>query len=180
VVSSLGLSGTGGGGFAGGLAFGVEGPRAGARLSIDAISPDRIDHAPRLDQTDALGWGTLNATWALLAGPAGRLRLELGGSMLSIPATGSYAAARYGGTTVFGPDAGLSGELHLVGPLGLEAHGRVTPFPVPVVDAGLALALRGGPFAFTAGVRDLELSGTAARGPKARVLGPELGLALRL
>jgi hypothetical protein len=178
-ASTLRLSGAEGGGSVGGVALGIEGRRAGVHLAIDAVSPDRIDGAARLDNTEALGWGTFNATWALLTADAWRLRLEMGGAMLAIPSGGSYAGARYAGTTVLGPDVGLSGHIGLVGPLGLEGHVRVAPFPVAVVDAGLGLALRGGPFAFTAGVRDVDIRGSAARGPKAHVLGPELGLAAR-
>jgi hypothetical protein len=178
VVSTLRGSGMNGDGSGGSLAFAAEGRRTGFRFSVDGLTPDRIDGAPRLPGTEPMAYGTAAVTWSIAAAEAYRLRVEAGGSMLAVPDTGSYAGKDYGGTTAFGLLLGLSGQLGLVGPLGIEGHLRVTPYPVPVVDAGVALALRVGPLAFTGGWRELDVSSGAASGPEARLSGPELGLAV--
>ncbi|HYG69831.1 MAG TPA: hypothetical protein VD838_19300, partial [Anaeromyxobacteraceae bacterium] len=123
-------------------------------------------------------WATAHVTWSVAAAPAYRIRAELGVSMLSMPDTGTYAGRPYADTVAFGPDVGVSAQLGLVGPFGLEGHARVTPVPVLVSDVRLALAVRGGPFGLTAGVRAIDVDGDEDDGPDGRFAGPEIGLSL--
>jgi hypothetical protein len=176
-VLSLALSGAPEGGAAG-VGLVIDGRRGGFQASIDAVGSDALSDDPALDGTAAIGWGTMHATFALASDPYLRLRLELGGSMLSMPDSGALAGRRYAGDVAFGPSLGASGRLRLAGPLGLEGHLRVTPLPVPVGDARLALALRGGPVAFTFGWRALTVAGDEVDAPELRVNGVEVGLAL--
>jgi hypothetical protein len=158
-----------------GVNLALDGRHAGFHLGIDAVALDRGFDG---EDDDALGWGSAHLTWSVAASQAFRVRAELGLSMLSIPGRGSYAGRSYADTVAFGPDVGVSAQVGLVGPIGLEGHARLTPFPVPVSDLRLALALRGGPFALTAGVRNIEVMGDEEDGPEGRFAGPELGLSL--
>jgi hypothetical protein len=178
VASTLRAYGSSGEGTGGGLAFAAEGRQGGLRFSVDGLSPDRIDGAARLPGTDTMAYGVAALTWSFVSAETHRLRVEVGGSMLEMPATGSYQGTPYGGTTAFGLLVGLSGQVGLAGPLGLEGHLRATPYPVLIGDAGLALAVRFGPVAVTGGWRWLELSGSSENGPDASISAPELGLAL--
>jgi hypothetical protein len=158
-----------------GVNLALDGRHAGFHVGIDAVALDRgFDGG----DDDALGWGSTHLTWSVAASQAFRIRAELGLSMLSIPGRGSYAGRSYADTVAFGPDVGVSAQVGLVGPIGIEGHARLTPFPVPVSDLRLALALRGGPFALTAGVRNIEVMGNEEDGPEGRFAGPELGLSL--
>jgi len=161
----------------GGVSLGLEGPLVGVRLSADGVAPDRVDGASTLGNRTAFGYATAAVTVAVISDETFRLRLELGGAMLSLPADSGTVSAPYAGTTVFGPSLGVSGQLGLVGPLGLEAHVRAMPTTVPVIDSGLGLVLRGGPLALSAGWRSFDVSGDGVKGPSAHVSGPELGLA---
>jgi len=155
-------------GASGSLSLSVEGERLGFHGSISGFT---LGNSYRTDSTSAVGLGAAHLTYALIAGDAWRLRVELGGSMVSWPDT-TYAQ----GPLAFGPDFGLSGNLGLVGPLGLQGHARITPYPHQVVDTAAALAVRLGPVAVTGGWRHLFVEG----GPTLasfRFDGPELGLA---
>lgn len=178
LVSTLRATYMDGEGSGGSLAFTSEGRQLGWRFSVDGLTPDRLDGAPRLPGSDPMAYGVAALSWSLAAAETHRLRVEGGGSMLAMPSTGSYQGTPYAGTTAFGLLLGLSGQVGLVGPLGLEGHVRLTPYPVLLVDAGLAAALRFGPVAFTGGWRWLEISGTAGNGPTASLSAPELGLAV--
>jgi len=177
VTTTLALSGgptrerlytTGENGATGSLSLSVEGERLGFHGNISGFT---LGNRYRTDSTSAVGIGTAHLTYALIAADAWRVRLEVGGSMLSWPDT-AFAQ----GAMAFGPDVGLSGNLGLIGPLGIQAHGRVTPYPHEVVDAGAALAVRLGPVAVTGGWRHLFVDG----GPELasfRFDGPEFGVA---
>jgi hypothetical protein len=164
-------------GAVGGFTLALDGRTAGFSASVDALV---LDDVTRVGDTggDALGWGTAHFTWSVLADASFRIRLELGGSMLSLPKTGAFAAMTRAGDVAFGPDVGISGQLGLVGPIGLEGHARVTPFPIPVVDARLAVALRGGPLALTAGWRGIRVYRQEGEVPDVDFSGPELGLSI--
>jgi hypothetical protein len=171
---------TGGGsssGGAGGVALAVEGHRTGFEVAADAFTA-ASSTTGALDRTGTLGLATAHLTWAIASEDAFRLRLELGGSMLSMPDRGAYAGTPYAGNTAFGPDVGISGSLGLLGPLGLEGHARVTQLPVPVTDLRAAMAFRGGPFALSLGWRSIEVAGDGRTGPAVHFDGPELGLAV--
>lgn len=176
------LSATGAGtssGAAGGLSLAIEGRTAGFEAGVDALAIDGVTGVAGTTGSDnALGWGSAHATWSFVSEDAYRLRLEVGGSMLSMPATGAFAGTTWAGKVAFGPDVGVSGQLGLVGPIGVEGHARLTPFPVPVADTRLALALRGGPLTFSAGWRSIQVAGNGTDAPEVHFSGPELGLSL--
>jgi hypothetical protein len=162
-------------GAAGTLAMSMEGPVAGFAADVTGLA---LTDASSATTNAALTLGSARATWSIVSDESFRLRLELGGSMLSVPATGIYAGTSFANTVSFGPQAGVSGTLGLVGPIGFEAHARVTPYPVPVFDARAAVVLRGGPFALSAGWRQIDVNGNGVDAPEAHFKGPELGLQL--
>jgi hypothetical protein len=162
----------------GGVALAVEGRHFGFEASIDAVGVD----AQTLGATTGsigMGWGTLHVTWSPVSERNVRVRLELGGSMLSLSDTGAAATEPWAGNVIFGPSIGISGQLGLVGPLGLEGHARLSPRPVPVADSRLAAAFRAGPLALTLGYRSISVQGGGKDAPEVRFSGPELGLAFR-
>ena len=176
VFVRLGLAAAGmNDGAVGGFTLALDSRAVGFSASADALV---IDDVTRVGDSggDALGWGSAHLTWTVLADAAFRIRLELGGSMLSLPTTGAFAALSRAGDVAFGPDVGISGQLGLVGPIGLEGHARVTPLPITVVDSRLALAFRGGPFAVTAGWRGIRIFEEQGEVPDLDFSGPELGL----
>ncbi len=177
LASTMRATGAAGSGTSGavGLAFTVDGRRGGFDLAIDAFAPSHGGvMAGGLDGSqDAYGFGSAHFAFPILEGPAYRLRLQAGGSWLSVP------VSTYGGPTdAFGPDVGASANLGLVGPFGLEGHARLTPFPVQVVDLRAAVALRAGPFSLLGGYRVIDVAGDSRTGPAARFEGPELGVGL--
>jgi hypothetical protein len=176
----LRLSGTGvaaSGGGMGGIALDVEGRSGGVNARIDALAKDGVTGVPGGDHR-AIAWGSAHVTWSLVSDEVARVRLEIGGSALALPDTGFAATQPWAGRTAFGPDVGVSAQLGLVGPIGIEGHARVTPFPVPVLDTRLAVALRGGPLAVTAGWRGLHVAGDGVDAPVLDLSGPELGLSI--
>lgn len=178
VFVRLGIAGAGmPDGAVGGFTLALDGRAAGFSASLDALAVDDVTHFGDADG-DAIGWGSAHFTWTLLADAAFRIRLELGGSMLSLPETGAFATTTRAGDVAFGPDVGFSGQLGLVGPIGIEGHARLTPLPIPVVDSRLALALRGGPLAVTVGWRGIRVHGEQGEVPDVDFSGPELGLSL--
>jgi hypothetical protein len=169
VVRATAAVGSGDSGAAG-MAFAVDTPHAGFDLSFDAFSP-----APGGlgGPAEAYGYGTAHFAYPVLEGPSFRLRLLGGGSWLSVPSTS------YGGSTdAFGIDLGISANVGLVGPLGLEGHAHFTPYPVPVIDLRAAAAIRAGAFALTGGYRVIDVAADSRTGPAARFEGPEIGLGL--
>jgi hypothetical protein len=164
-----------GDGAAAGVSLFMDGRRAGMHASFDGFELSSAGVAA----TPALTLARASATFSVLSAAAFRVRLEAGGSALSIPSTGVFAGAPYAGTTAFGPELGVSGQLGLIGPIGVEAHARFTLYPVPVTDVRSALAFRAGPVAFTAGWRAIQVSGDGIDGPEGWFDGPELGVQAR-
>jgi hypothetical protein len=161
---------------AGTLAMSMEGPFGGFNADVVGLALPGTSGTATGDTTLTLGGA--RATWSFLSDASGRLRLEVGGAMLSVPGTGAWTGTTYADTLSFGPQAGLSGHLALLGPVGLEGHARVMPWPVPVFDARAALVLRGGPFAVSAGWRAIDVNGDGRETPEAHFAGPEIGLQL--
>ena len=120
----------------------------------------------------ALDYFTAHATWSFASGQSGRLRLEAGVSVLDWP-----ALPPYGSVTAVGPDAGLSGQVSLVGPFGIQGYARATPWPRLATDLYAGAALRFGPMAVTGGWRDLRADG-GDTAPSLRFAGPQFGLSL--
>lgn len=165
-------------GAAAGIALGIEGRHAGFDAAVDAFASDRLSGNRALGSSSALGLGTMHFTWALVSQDSARVRLEVGGSMLSMPTGGPVAGAPWEGKISFGPDVGLSGHVGLVGPIGFEGHARVTPVPVTVSDLRGAVAFRAGALAVTGGWRAIRVDGDGVDAPSITFSGPEIGLAL--
>ncbi len=152
----------------GGVELHVDGPRFGLGAAVDGFSLGSSYSGPSSRTTLALG--SAHLTIPIASGEVGRLRAELGGTVVSWPDTFSY----YGASSL-GPDVGVSGHVGLVGPLGIEGHARYTPFPRYVVDLEGSLALRFGPVAPKIGWRDVSVGGESPQ-PSLRFYGPQLGL----
>lgn len=161
---------------AGTVAMSMEGPSAGFNADVTGLAVGSAAGVTAGDSSLALGGA--RATWSILSDAAFRMRLEVGGSMISVPDTGAYAGATYANTMIFGPQVGVSANLGLVGPFGLEGYARLTPLPVPVLDAKAGVVLRGGPLAVSAGWRVIDVNGDQIDSPEAHFAGPELGLQL--
>ncbi|HEX9290661.1 MAG TPA: hypothetical protein VF904_14140 [Anaeromyxobacteraceae bacterium] len=159
------------GGGAAGLALGIEGERLGFHVGLDGFSPPGARSA--FDSSTIYGYATAHLTASLLSTDVARLRVELGGSMLSWPDVGPDA-----GATSFGPDVGVSGQLGLLGPVGVEGYARLTPIPTPIFDWQAALAFRFGPAALTAGWRELSVYKGSSSTNRSRFdfSGPQAGL----
>lgn len=160
---------------AGTLALSMEGPYAGFNADVTGLALTDVGGAA---SDGTLTVGGARATWTFASDAAFRARLEFGGAMLSVPSSDAWAGTSYANTMSFGPQVGVSGNLGLVGPFGLEAHARVMPWPVPVVDARLAMVVRGGPLAVSAGWRSVDVNGDGVDHPEAHFSGPEVGLQL--
>ncbi len=156
-----------------GLAFGVDGVRGGFDLTFDAFAPSQGGTlvGGMGGPMESYGFSTGHFSYPILAGPTYRLRLQAGGSWLSVP------TSTYGGSTdSFGFDLGATANLGLIGPLGVEGHARITPYPIQVVDLRAAVALRAGSFSLLGGYRFIDVAADSRTGPAARFEGPEFGL----
>jgi hypothetical protein len=179
IATRLELRGAGqSGGAAGGIEFLIDGRYFGFQTSFEAVSVRAVTGHTSLDTSSALGWGTMHATWSFVSEDAIRLRLEFGGSLLSMPNSVTFAGRPYAGAVVFGPNVGASGHARLIGPIGLEAHARLMPVPVSVADTAAALAFRAGPVALSGGWRYINVAGNGIDAPQLRFSGPEVGLSL--
>ena len=111
------------------------------------------------------------ATYALIASPFGRLRVE-----------GGLTSAFAPDLVVAGPGAGFSGVINL-GPLGIEGAIHGTPWPYRQLDWNAGLAINAGPVGFHGGWRRIFLDD---RGLVDNVIhkdafsGPYLGIGLTL
>jgi hypothetical protein len=158
-----------GGGGAVGLNASIEGERLGVMVDVNNFILPNADGS-----FDVAALRTLEAhgTFAVLAGPMGRLRLEAGVDSVFAP-----------NVILIGPGVGASGTLSLVGPLGADASLRLTPWPYRQLDgmAGLTLAL--GPLGLRGGFRvtvlddEGHIDGTEQTNVYA---GPYVGLTLSI
>ncbi len=158
-----------------GLAFAVDGQDAGFDMGFDAFSPSSggVMYGGLYGSPSSYGFGTAHFAYPLLQGANYRIRLEAGGSWLTVP------SSSWGGSTeTFGFDGGVSAHLGLLGPLGFEGHALITPFPIQVIDLRAAAAVRGGPLSLTFGYRVIDIEADSRTGPAARFEGPEIGLGL--
>ena len=158
-----------------GMAVTFDGRSTGFEMGFDAFQPSSggVMNGGRSGQSSSYGFGTAHFAYPVFEGSSYRLRLEAGGSWLTVP-----SSAWGSSTDAFGIDLGASGQLGLFGPLGLEGHARLTPFPVQVIDLRAAAALRAGTLSVTFGYRVLDVAADSRTGPAARFEGPELGLGL--
>lgn len=129
-----------------GLHLGVEGERLGGFLRTSGLSLRADDGS---GETDTLSVTELHLSVAVLAGRAGRLRLE-----------GGLSVAKAPDVTFIGPSVGLSSEVYLLRSLALEARVQLTPWPYRQFDAagGVVWYLGGWRlFALRGGMRVLML-----------------------
>ncbi len=152
-----------------GFSLRVESRELGFHAGYDGFFPDR---QVNFGSATALDYFTAHLTWSFLSGQSGRLRLEGGVSVLTWPTLPQLSAV-----TAVGPEAGLSGHVSLMGPLGIQGYARVTPWPRMATDLYAAAALRFGPVAVSGGWRDLRADG-GATAPNLRFAGPQFGLAV--
>jgi hypothetical protein len=167
-------------GYVAGLELGIEGRYAGFDLDANALASEQVTGPLHHDGNDPIGWGTAHVTWSLLSERSLRLRVETGASMLALPSSDFVASREWRGKTVFGPDVGVSGQLGLLGPVGLEGHARLTPFPVRTADTFLGLVLHEGPLGVSAGWRWIDVAGDEKDAPKVWFRGPQVGLSFAL
>ena len=98
--------------------------------------------------------------------------------MLYMPDSDAFAGQPYAGTVAFGPSFGVSGNVGIVGPFGIEGHARVAPVPVPVADLRIgrrSAAARSR--SRSAGARSTS-TGIATTGRSCPTPGRKLGLSL--
>ncbi|HEY3451291.1 MAG TPA: hypothetical protein VGK67_33340 [Myxococcales bacterium] len=112
----------------------------------------------------------LQLTLAPLSGQRGRIRLEAGLGALFTP-----------WVRAVGPDLGASGEVRLVGPLGVAGAVRAVLWPYRSLDWNAAIQLTFGETQLRFGVREVsvEVEGLAG-GQKMSFMGPWIGAGLRL
>jgi hypothetical protein len=133
---------TGGGSL--GLNAGLEGRRFGIKGQFTGLSVKADDGSAT---TDTIKLFDLFATYALIAHPSARFRVEAG--MMS-----AFAQD----LTVVGPGFGFSGSVRLLGPLGAEAAIHATPYPYRELHWNAGLALGIGPVALRGGWRRIYLN----------------------
>lgn len=165
-------------GYVGGLDFSLDGRYAGFDLDVNALASEPVTGPLHESGRDPATWGSAHFTWSLLAERSFRLRILTGGSMLSLPDSPAVADREWRGKTVYGPDVGVSGQIGLLGPLGIEGHARVTPFPVRVADTLIAATLHAGPLGLSGGWRWIDVAGDEKDAPKMSFRGPQVGLSL--
>ena len=119
-----------------GLGLGLEGEHWGFLAQWNGFYLDSLSGVG----TDNINLVHAHATYSILSGPLGRLRLHAGLS-------GAFAP----NLTRVGPSVGVSAALGLIGPLGIEGQVSYTPTPFVEFDAFAGaslgwdhLALRGG------------------------------------
>lgn len=97
----------------------------------------------------------LHLSWALVGLPMLRLRGEAGLSLISSQQLNSF----------LGASVGLSGEVHLLSLVTLEARAQLTPLPYRQFDLAAGAALFMGPLALRAGQRLLVVDKAALFSP---------------
>ncbi|MGA9523310.1 MAG: hypothetical protein WBV82_17715 [Myxococcaceae bacterium] len=138
----------------------------GARFGVDA----HFDHYGPLFRGGRDGVRLLNVSgaWALFRIPDVRLRVHLGayGVLTSKMAS-------------LGPGVGASLDVHVLGPLYLDAASHLVIFPYSELDANAGAALRLGPVALKAGVRGTRLDERVGEVPLSDFrVGPYVGAGL--
>jgi hypothetical protein len=163
------------GGAALGADLAVEGRRLGLVVDFNNMvlqSPDGSVNSDTLRLLNA------HLTYALIADPHGRLRLEAGVDSAFTPTA-----------VLVGPGVGMSAGLGLMGPLGVDAALRFTPWPYQALDGSAGLTLNFGPLGIRGGYRytwinDAPITNITVPNPQSgsgvSFAGPYLGLALAI
>lgn len=162
-----------------GGSFGLEGRYLGFDADVAALARESVTGRIQDDESDPATWTTAHLTWSLVNERSARLRVETGLSVLDLPDSPAVFDRPWRGKTLLGPDVGLSGQIGLVGPLGIEGHARLTPFPTRVADTFIGLAVHGGPLGVSAGWRWVDVAGDGEDAPELMFRGPQVGLVLR-
>ena len=144
----------------GDLTLGGPGPVLGAHLAIEGerfgfvfAYAAALASIPESDAYDTLHLAQGHLTYALLRGPRGRLRAELGAHLAVAPEV-----------TFLAPGAGLSAVLGLVGPIGMEGRVYGNFWPYTQVDARAGLPVSDATWGISLGARALYLNDNGALG----------------
>lgn len=165
-------------GYVGGVEFGLDSRFVGFDLDVTAVARESVTGPLYHSGSDPATWATGHITWSILSQRYFRLRIETGGSMLSLPNSTAVSLQEWRGKTLYGPDVGVSGQLGIVGPLGIEGHARLTPIPTRVADTLIAATVHGGPLGLSAGWRWIDVAGNGRDAPKLTFRGPQVALSL--
>jgi hypothetical protein len=165
-------------GYMGGLTFGLDSRFVGFDLDVAALARASFTGPLRASGSDPATWGTAHITWTFISDRSFRIRFETGASMLDLPSSPAVLDRAWRGKMVIGPDAGVSGQLGLTGPVGIEGYARITPFPVRIADTFVGVTIHGGPLGVNAGWRWVDIAGDEIRAPKTFFRGPQGGLVL--
>lgn len=157
VVTTLGANVQelpGGAGGLGSASILFEGPHWGLELSVAGFTSQSGWDSVR---SNAVGLAAADLSYAILATPTLRLKLEVG-----------LDSAHPDGASMFGPRGGISGKLPLLGPLFFEGALRVTARPYVHSEAfsGFALSFRS--LALRAGYRAVVFDDQPALGESGR------------
>ncbi len=146
-------------------------------LAADVLSPSRggVMTEDVWSAEQPYGLAAVHGVYLLLEGPFYGLNLQAGGSWLSVPASASGAQS-----DALGLDLGAAAHVGLIGPVGLEGHARITPFPVQIVDLRAATAFRVSQLSLLVGYRVIDVAADSRTGPAARFQGWEVGVGLTL
>jgi len=165
-------------GYMAGLTFGLDTRAVGFNLDVSALAREHVTGQLRDDESDPATLANAHLTWTVLSDRSFRLRLETGVSMLDLPDSAVVVDQPWRGKTILGPNLGISGQLGMVGPIGIEGHARITPFPERIADTFLGLAVHGGPVGVSAGWRWVDVAGDGVDAPELMFRGPQVGLVL--
>lgn len=144
----------------------TEGKRLGLHLGASGVFARATDRSAGLESLKLV---EAHLTYAPLSGSRGRVRLEGG------------ASAAFGPTTAaIGPDVGLTGDLRLIGSLGVEGGARYAPLPHKRIETWAGLFLGLGALRVEGGWRSLWLDAKVLEGMQTVdcLRGPYLGATL--
>jgi hypothetical protein len=154
-------------GYTAGLTLAIEGERLGLNLSAMNIGVAANDGSGGIDNLQNL---SAYVSYAVLAGPQGKLRVEGGLSTYFAP-----------DVVMIAPALALSGTVALVGPVAAEASVRAAVFPFIQVDARAGLVVGLGRVGVRAGWRHLYLNdrGVLGQGENVDIFsGPYVGIGI--
>lgn len=150
---------------AAGASLTVEGKRWGFNLNygMTVFDKDADSQKIELKLLDA------HLVFAPIVGQRGRVRIEVG-------ANGGYAC----GAWIVAPEVGLSGDVRILGPIGLSGYARGSIWPYKRIDAFLGVMAQLSMVRIEAGWREMRLDVGFDNGSRVsdRWGGPNLGLSM--
>ena len=165
-------------GYVAGLTFRLDSRFVGLDADVSALARESITGPLRDDESDPATLASAHVTWTLFSDRSFRLRAETGFSLLALPDSEVVIDQPWRGKTLVGPDVGISGQIGMVGPVGIEGYARITPFPERIVDTFVGLNVHGGPVGVSAGWRWVDIAGDGVDAPETFFRGPQVGLVL--